>query len=270
MKKFVDYIVNIKFLDKLNLFLIKTFELIVYIFAAVVIYKIIKFFLYKVKENKISKKYISQKKLSLLHSIILNLIKYIIYFIAILIILKKVFNINPALIVTATGVLGLAVGLGIQNLLKDFISGLFILFENKFNIGDYVNINNVKGKVIDINIKNISIVDFSGKINIIPNRLVNNIERSKDKKITVLFVVFIKEPPGVFNKIFKSLIKTLKNVFPDEIIDISNPEERDKIGTFRQISFKITTLPYSDNIINFIKTLLEKNFSDIIIEYKII
>jgi len=153
----------------MNIWMIRGIKFCVYIILAILLYKIIKFIIHKTIYNKLSRKYFKGKKIDVIFSIIQNILKYLIAFIAVLLILKDVFSINPALIITATGVIGLAVGFGIQGLLRDLVSGLTILLENQFNIGDYIEFLNLKGKVIDMNIKNVTIKDNTGKIHIISN-----------------------------------------------------------------------------------------------------
>ncbi len=267
--KFGSYISSSNILKKLDFVLIKSAEFIFYVLLSFIIYRIIKYFLKGILKNKISQKYIKEKKLNLLYSIILNIVKYVIYFIAILVILKKVFNINPALIITATGILGLAVGLGIQGLLKDFISGLFILFEDKFNIGDYVNINKIKGKVTNINIKNVTIKSIDGKISIIPNRLINSVERYSSKNIDIIFSVFFKEDIKKMKKFLEQIKTVINNMYKKEIKNISRLYMGEKIGEYKNIKFSITIIPYTEYIAEHIRKILEKNFSDILIETRI-
>ena len=76
-------------------------------------------------------------------------------------------NIGPLL--AGAGVVGLAVGFGAQSLVKDVISGFFILLENHMNVGDVVDIADKKGLVESINLRVTSLRDLSGNVHIIPN-----------------------------------------------------------------------------------------------------
>jgi len=87
-------------------------------------------------------------------------------------------NLGPVL--ASAGIAGLAVSLGAQTLIKDFISGLLIILENQFGVGDFVQIGNVKGTVERITLRTVVVRDYSGGLNIIPNgeiRLVTNFSR---------------------------------------------------------------------------------------------
>jgi small-conductance mechanosensitive channel len=76
-------------------------------------------------------------------------------------------NIGPAL--ASLGVLGIAVGFGAQNLVKDFINGLFILMENQYGIGDVVKVGGICGLVEELNLRRTILRDLDGVVHIIPN-----------------------------------------------------------------------------------------------------
>lgn len=100
----------------------------------------------------------------LLHSAI----TYLVFFMACLMILQ-VFNVNTSAILASAGILGLAIGFGAQSLVKDVISGFFILFEDQFSVGDYVQIDAVEGTVEEIGLRTCKIRQWTGELNIIPN-----------------------------------------------------------------------------------------------------
>ncbi|MCK4549443.1 MAG: mechanosensitive ion channel family protein [Candidatus Krumholzibacteria bacterium] len=76
-------------------------------------------------------------------------------------------NIGPLL--AGAGVVGLAVGFGAQSLVKDVISGFFILIENHMNVGDVVEISGKSGVVESINMRVTTLRDYSGSVHVIPN-----------------------------------------------------------------------------------------------------
>jgi len=96
-----------------------------------------------------------------------NAISYIIYFAAILAILSEFIDISGLL--AGAGVLGLAIGFGAQSLVKDVISGFFIIFEDQFSVGDYVMIGTALGTVEEIGLRTTKLSAYGGEIHIIPN-----------------------------------------------------------------------------------------------------
>ncbi|MDD4238654.1 MAG: mechanosensitive ion channel family protein [Desulfotomaculaceae bacterium] len=100
----------------------------------------------------------------LLHSAI----TYLVFFMACLMVLQ-IFNVNTSAILASAGILGLAVGFGAQNLVKDIISGFFILFEDQFSVGDFVQIDEVTGTVEEVGLRTCKIRQWTGQLSIIPN-----------------------------------------------------------------------------------------------------
>jgi small conductance mechanosensitive channel len=76
-------------------------------------------------------------------------------------------NITP--ILTGAGIAGLAVGFGAQNLVRDIISGVFILLENQYSKGDVIKIADTAGLVEDINLRRTVLRDLDGIVHYIPN-----------------------------------------------------------------------------------------------------
>lgn len=97
-----------------------------------------------------------------------NALTYVVYFSAIIAILTE-FEINVRGLLAGAGVLGLAVGFGAQSLVKDVISGFFIIFEDQFGVGDYVRINSAEGTVIEIGLRTTKVGLFGGEVYIVPN-----------------------------------------------------------------------------------------------------
>ena len=110
-----------------------------------------------------------ERKRKTIQSLVLNIIKYLLIIVAFMLILE-VYGIDTKSIMTSLGVVGIVVGLSLQDTLKDFISGLFIIFENQYGVGDIVTINNFKGEVISLGMKTTKIKSYTGDVEIISNR----------------------------------------------------------------------------------------------------
>lgn len=110
----------------------------------------------------------TSRRAQTLQILLRSVITYLVFFLACLMILQ-VFNVNTSAILASAGILGLAVGFGAQNLVKDIISGFFILFEDQFSVGDFVQIDNVTGTVEEIGLRTCKIRQWTGQLSIIPN-----------------------------------------------------------------------------------------------------
>ncbi|MEA4962687.1 mechanosensitive ion channel family protein [Lutispora sp.] len=109
-----------------------------------------------------------EKKSNTLSGLMKSIIRYTIYIIMAISVLN-VLNIPTQSILAAAGLGGLALGFGAQNLVKDVISGFFILFEDQYAVGDYVSIGPATGNVEDIGLRITKIRAFNGDLHIIPN-----------------------------------------------------------------------------------------------------
>jgi Small-conductance mechanosensitive channel len=103
-----------------------------------------------------------------------NTVSYCIYFVALLLVLGE-FNISLAPLLAGAGIVGLAIGFGAQSLVRDVISGLFIIIEDPFGVGDEVKIGNYKGKVEMIGLRTTRLRSWTGEVFIIPNGQINDV-----------------------------------------------------------------------------------------------
>ena len=108
------------------------------------------------------------RRLRTLTSISNAIIGFIIWAIALLMILSDI-GVNTAPILASAGILSVALGFGAQSLVRDFMTGMFIIAENQYRVGDYVEIQNVKGIVKSISMRTTVIKDDDGTIYHVPN-----------------------------------------------------------------------------------------------------
>ena len=125
----------------------------------------------------------------LLHSIG----QYVIYF-GSAISMLQVLGISTAPILAGAGIIGLAIGLGAQNLVTDVVSGFFILFENQYLVGDFVKIGDACGIVEAVGIRLTEIRDEHGKLHIIPNGQIKGVVSYSKGYVNA--VVDMKVPAG--------------------------------------------------------------------------
>jgi moderate conductance mechanosensitive channel len=111
---------------------------------------------------------ITERREATLMKLLENMLTYVVYFIAIMSILAAV-AIDVKAMLAGAGIVGLAVGFGAQSLVKDIITGFFIIFEDQFSVGDYVRIGQFEGTVEEIGLRTTKIKGFTGEINILPN-----------------------------------------------------------------------------------------------------
>ncbi len=89
-------------------------------------------------------------------------------------------------ILAAAGLGGLAIGFGAQNLVKDVISGFFILLEDSIRVGDVVQIAGVGGLVEEVKLRTITLRDLSGSVHVVPNGVIDKV-----KNMTKLYAYYL-------------------------------------------------------------------------------
>ena len=93
----------------------------------------------------------------------------VVWFLAAIQILKVGLGVDVTSILAAAGVLGVAVGFGAQSLVKDVITGFFLLFENQFSVGESVTIDGFTGTVLELGLRSTKIKSGEGDVLTIPN-----------------------------------------------------------------------------------------------------
>ena len=107
----------------------------------------------------------------------------IVIYAVILLMTLSLFGIDIRPVLAGAGVVGLAIGFGAQSMVKDFVSGLFILVENQYGIGDKVKIGSFEGQVIRITMRSTVLKNDEGKTFYISNGLIKDvINMSQNKK----------------------------------------------------------------------------------------
>jgi small conductance mechanosensitive channel len=92
----------------------------------------------------------------------------VIVIVATLMVLER-FDVDIGPAIAGLGVIGIAVGLGAQTLVKDWLAGIFIVIENQYSAGDRVRIAGVEGEVEDFSLRRTTLRDPDGTVHIVPN-----------------------------------------------------------------------------------------------------
>ncbi|AEI46446.1 mechanosensitive ion channel family protein [Paenibacillus mucilaginosus] len=116
----------------------------------------------------------SRRRTETIGKLVRNIVTYVVNFILILMILSQ-FNVNLGPVLAGAGVLGLAIGFGAQSLVKDVITGFFIIFEDQFAVGDVIQVGTYKGTVEEIGLRVTRIKSWTGEIHILPNGTINQV-----------------------------------------------------------------------------------------------
>jgi small-conductance mechanosensitive channel len=109
-----------------------------------------------------------EKRVHTLSAVVVATARVVLLFAAVFMILPEV-GINIAPVLAGAGIAGLAIGFGAQSLVRDTISGVFVLAENQYGVGDIVSLAGVTGLVEDVNLRRTVLRDLDGTVHSIPN-----------------------------------------------------------------------------------------------------
>lgn len=148
-----------------------TLEVIGLIILSVLVIKIGSYLIRKIFEKQKKFKYnkynIDEKKINTMATLLVSVYRYAVYIIAGVTILSDIFKLKS--ILAAAGIGGIAVGFGAQSLIRDVISGFFIVLEDQFAVGDLVTIEDMTGTVEQMELRVTKLRNFNGDLYIIPN-----------------------------------------------------------------------------------------------------
>lgn len=229
-------------------------ELIITVFILIILHFIIRFFMNRLsktlvskvsgKEGMITEK---EKRVTTLNRVFTRL-AFIVFWVIGGVILLGELKVNIAPIITGLGILGLAVSFGAQTLVKDIISGVFILIEDQIRVNDVAVINGTGGLVEQINLRTTVLRDLEGTVHVFPNGSIQNLaNKTKEWSACILDInIAYKEDPEKVMGIMREVDEDLRGdekfggliLEPMEIFGLDNFAESSMV-----IRGRIKTLP---------------------------
>lgn len=157
----------------------------------------------KYEQDKSLKAIDSRKRSETLSRLAGYILKLIIWIAGIIVILSQL-SIDIAPLLASAGIVGVAIGLGAQNLIKDIIQGTFILIENQYHVGDVVSVAGVAGLVEEFNIRYTRMRNLSGSVFFIPNgeiKVVENMTKEWSRALVDIGIAYKENVDYVMNVI---------------------------------------------------------------------
>ncbi len=200
-------------------------NLILYIVVILVIARVVYgLFIYLARRMLIERKgkqLINERKANTLFSLLRSMAFYLVTFTAILHTLKQLFKFDTGTLLASASVLGVAIGFGSQSLVKDIIGGFFILFEDQFSVGEYIQTGQFSGVVEETGIRATHLRDWGGELHIIPNgsiAAVTNFSRGKMRALVDIQIPYNEDFDRAI-KVMHSVCEIVGTEFGDKIID---------------------------------------------------
>lgn len=182
----------------------------------------------------VKKSDVNKNKISTISKALYSVIRVVIIFIAITMILD-IFGINTSTLIATAGVGGVAIALGTQTLIADFIKGIFIILDDKIRVGEWIMAAGVEGEVEALDFRVTKVRDFDGSLHIIPNSeitTVRNFNRgfmASEATFSVSYDTSLEEVKEMVAKVSKELseMEEYKKVFKEkfEIFEIKDLNE---------------------------------------------
>ena len=165
-------------------------------------------------------------------------------------------GVNVSTIFASVGILTLVVGFGAQSLVEDLITGLFLVFEDQFNVGDIIEVGGFRGTVESIGIRITAIKDMGGNIKHINNSDLRNIlNRSATESVAVTSVyVSYSTDLEKLEKVFEDLMPELRKKYPDVFLEDPKYAGVQSLGE-SGIELKIIAKVEEENIFSAPRTL---------------
>jgi small conductance mechanosensitive channel len=163
-----------------------------------------------------------QKRTQTLGSIVRYVLITAVVAVAVMMILKE-FGVEIGPLLAAVGIVGLAVGFGAQSLVKDVISGFFILLEDQIRVGDVIQVAGKGGLVERISLKTVMLRDLAGNVHYVPNGqidVVTNMTKEYSRFVFDIGVAYREDVDEVI-EVIKSVDEALRNdpEYKDDILE---------------------------------------------------
>ena len=152
-----------------------------------------------------------KKRQDTIETLVVNVVRFFVVVIAALMILETGFRLDVGPAIAGLGIIGIAVGLGTQSLVRDYLNGALILIENQYSIGDVVRIADVSGKVEDFTLRRTTLRDQDGAVHTVPNGLVavaTNLTREwarVNEDVRVVYGTDIEKATAVVDQVGREL-----------------------------------------------------------------
>lgn len=237
---------------------------IIYIVVGIILYGVIASSINRVSKFKFNKNAKTDKKRITIISVVKNLIKYFIAIIVILAILS-VYGVDTTSIIASLGIVGVVLGLACQDIAKDFLAGIFNIFDEAYAVGDTVKINGFMGEVIEAGLKDTKIKAYTGEIMTISNSAFTEVINYSAANAKVIVDINVSYNTNIdkLESILEGLIDDIKNVEnvcgEVELLGVSSLSDSSIVYSIVIECKPMTYLGVKRNTLKLIKNELDKN-----------
>lgn len=235
---------QVELIAKLSTFGLRIIKIIAMIFISQVIFEVIYLLTEEVlfKDHNLTE--IQKSRRLTLIPLFRSLLQYLIYF-SVGIFILYTLDINPTPILAGAGIVGIAIGLGAQALINDIVSGFFILFENYYLVGDYIETakgeeKTIEGTVEAIELRTTRIRHPNGQLQIIRNGEMGTI--TNYSKQYIFAVVEVDVPYNANLADVYQVIEEVGQQLKANYLDVLEPTQVDGVESLGETNLLLRTL----------------------------
>lgn len=196
---------------------------LLYFVIALIIVKIISFIIGRLAKKKYSKlRTIDAQRLKTVLSVLKSFATIIVMFTWFLSALR-IFGVNTSAIITTAGIGGIAISFGAKSLVEDIISGIFLMLEDSFVLGDDITVAGKTGTVEKIGLRTTTIRDYTGELHVIPNgeiRVVTNRNKNVQRALITVPIAYDADAQMAIDILTKALKKVDEDHAVIENVDV--------------------------------------------------
>ncbi len=217
-----------------------------------------------IKKNIILKNILNEGKIETISTLSISLLLFLSLTFGIISLIYTWFG--PVSLGLAT-IIGVAIGASLQGLIKDIISGLLIIIEDQFKIGDYIKIDNIEGTVTKLTLRSTQFKDPNGSFHTVPNSSIVKVTNFSKGPVRILVEVIISNKNNIRN-VLDTLNKFCYEYKNDDLA--SKPIVR--FSSIKEFSMTVKIIAFSDlkksyEIENDIRTELKELLDENNIEF---
>ena len=163
---------------------------------------------------------LAERRAKTLYPLLRSVLFYTISFFALINILDQLW-VRPTTLLAGASVLGLAVGFGAQSLVKDVISGFFVIFEDQFAVGEFVRLDKFEGIVEEIGLRVTKLRDWGGEMHIIPNGTITSVTNFNRGKMRAMVDINLPYDEDVEKamELIEQVGKNMAEEYKDKIVE---------------------------------------------------
>lgn len=234
----------------------------VYILVGVILYKIVGNLIDKLMVNHRGIRGKDKRKDTIIN-LLKNVFKYII-FVLIIIQILKLYGVDTTSIIASLGVFAAVIGLAFQDIIKDLLAGVAIIFDNKYALGDVIEINGFKGKVIALGLRTTKIQSFSGEVKCIGNSSFSEVinynlsDADLFMKLNVAYNTNIEKLEEVLEGLREDILK-IDNVKDYKLLGVDELSDSSIVYMIDVTCTAMTNLAVKRSVLRIVKDNFDKN-----------